>query len=173
MVLYGHIEMVGRRREILGQTQTTSLSEELPSGHTGIHRRSDNGDPPSFPISYLEVCAVTQLTGCSHPGWHVPGSAEYVLPRRFRSVSIRSLVSRPPLRLSLGYLAGLSIFSPSTTCTRLVVEEPDALLDKRDAQLLRRLEHLRVVLAPARRRDVLGPGAPRSVDVIRERELLD
>jgi hypothetical protein len=89
------------------------------------------------------------------------------------SVSIRSLVSRPPLRLSLGYLAGLSIFSPSTTCTRLVVEEPDALLDKRDAQLLRRLEHLRVVLAPARRRDVLGPGAPRSVDVIRERELLD
>lgn len=52
-----------------------------------------------------------------------------------------------------------------------MVEEPDALLDKRDAQLLRRLEHQRVVLAPRRRRDVLGPGPSRSVDVIREREL--
>jgi hypothetical protein len=88
-----------------------------------------------------------------------------------------ALIIRVPSTLtprSPGYLSGLSIFPPlvATAIAHLVVEEPDALLDKRDAQLLRRLEHQRVVLAARRRRDVLGPGPSRSVDVIGERELL-
>ncbi len=41
--------------------------------------------------------------------------------------------------------------------TTLVVEEPRILLHEGDAQLLRRVEHWLVILAPAGRGDVLGP----------------
>ena len=52
-----------------------------------------------------------------------------------------------------------------------MVEESDVLLDEDHAELLGRLEDGAVVLAPARRRDVLGARAVRAVDVVGEGEL--
>ena len=53
----------------------------------------------------------------------------------------------------------------------LMVEEPDVLLHKGDAQLLGRLEDGHVVLAASRGGDVLDAGASGTVDVVDEGEL--
>jgi hypothetical protein len=52
-----------------------------------------------------------------------------------------------------------------------MMEQPHALLDKRDTQLLRRFEHRGVVLASARGGDVFGAGAGGAEDVVDEGEL--
>ena len=60
---------------------------------------------------------------------------------------------------------------PITRGFRLVMEQPGALLDKRNAQFLGRLEDRAVVLASAGRGDVLGAGAGGTEDVVDEGEL--
>lgn len=51
------------------------------------------------------------------------------------------------------------------------MEQPGALLDKRNAQFLGRFEDRAVVLASAGRGDVFGAGAGGSEDVVDKREL--
>lgn len=53
-----------------------------------------------------------------------------------------------------------------------MVEQPDSLLDKHDAELLGRLEDGAVVLAAARGSNVFGSGAGSAEDVVDEGELL-
>ena len=52
-----------------------------------------------------------------------------------------------------------------------MVEQPNALLHKRDPQVLRRVEHSLVILAPCRCGDVADAGAGGTVDVVGEGEL--
>jgi hypothetical protein len=51
-----------------------------------------------------------------------------------------------------------------------VMEQPNMLLNKRNPQLLRRLKHSPIILAPRRRRNILGPTTLRPKHIIDERE---
>ena len=52
-----------------------------------------------------------------------------------------------------------------------MMEQPNTLLNKRKAQLLRRIENSRVVLTAAGRGDVSGAGTGGAEDVVYEWEL--
>lgn len=64
---------------------------------------------------------------------------------------------------------GISTVCPSET--GLVVEQTDVLLNEGDAELLRRLKDGLVVLAAARRSNVLGTRLGNAVNIVREGEL--
>jgi len=53
-----------------------------------------------------------------------------------------------------------------------MMEQPNALLHKRNPQALRRIKHRLVVLTPRRRCNVPHAGAGGAVDVVRKGELV-
>lgn len=98
-------------------------------------------------------------TECRRRNW--PGAVE------------RSNPSIPALPVSTYMRVRRVSISPpaSRPAPTLVVEEPNALLHKRDAELLRRRKHQRIVLAPTWCRNILRPRPPCAIDIVREWEL--
>lgn len=90
----------------------------------------------------------------------------YSVPDKLYSINHKKFITITEKKLFL------PIFLHNLLVRSLVVEQPCALLDKRNTQLFSRLEDRAVVLATAGGRDVFSSGAGSTEDVVDEGELV-